>query len=62
MNSLDDTLLFTTLLFACRAAYLGKSEDTNPLISPVLLSQSWIDGGDDKKWPLNWPKTRVLAG
>lgn len=24
MNSLDDTLLFTTLLFACRAAYIGK--------------------------------------
>lgn len=62
MNSLDDTLLFTTLLFACRTAYLGKDDDTNPLISPILLTQKWIDGGTDGKWPLNWPRTRIMVG
>lgn len=38
INSLDDTLLFTTLLYVCREAYLGTSDDKDPLVSPLLLT------------------------
>lgn len=62
IHSLDDTLLFATLLYACRDAYVGAADDTNPLLSPLLLTEGWITGGTDPRWPLKWPKTRIIVG
>ena len=67
LNAFHDSILFPTFLLLVQKQYLGYDQKAqfNPLASPILLNQSYIEGKDDPnddRWPYNWPKTVILVG
>lgn len=63
--SLKDVLLWPTMLLLCLNSYLNydMSQAENPLASPILLTEEYVNGIEgDKRFPLNWPKTIVTVG
>jgi hypothetical protein len=51
------------MLLLCLNAYLGDINNSNdPLASPILLTESYINQSNDERFPLDWPKTLVTVG
>ena len=74
LNSFNDPILLPPLLLLCLEEYLGDREaQSDPLASPILLNQKFIEEGDlfgyrrysreeEADWPKNWPKTVIMVG
>ena len=66
IHSFSDAILHPTLLLLCMREYLGpnqKENEKNPLASPILLNEAYVGGNPkDNRWPLKWPKTRIMVG
>ena len=66
ISAFSDAILHPSLLLLCLREYLGvhqKEVESHPLASPLLISQGFFTkDARDTRWPLNWPKTRIVVG
>lgn len=65
LNAITDVLLWPSTLLLCLREYLNgdNSKAVDPLASPILLDEEWVNGSaGDKRFPINWPRTKLTVG
>ncbi len=65
LYAITDPLLWPPMLLLCLNSYINNdiSKANDPLASPILLSEEYVNGTiGDKRFPLAWPKTIIVVG
>jgi hormone-sensitive lipase len=66
IHSFSDAILHPPLLLLCLKEYLGNNssaKESDPLATPLLLTEEYVNANKgDYRFPLKWPKTRIIVG